>query len=520
MERSVLLQIVLCSELTKIHYKACKLSFPLRISVDAPSLQESEAQHLIRSTQHALDDLNEFSAHHLRLSLDQYAGKEITKKGQEWRDEEPGLRIQLQATDNIATPTAELRPHSTILDIFYASNQAPSTSASSSLLANSIASKLQEMYAEEQSSIAYILASKAGSGYNQQSSASSIHTSISTTSGPTRDQRGGSNSVLSPEMAAKLARRRTRALKYASTYHISISLFSPTAVPTSWDIDGAVQNFLMPLLKSFSISNFTVDTQVQLYASFSPSMHQPEFEAEHNRWTIRSEDLSSFINAAEWPLGPSIGSGPTLNFLLYVPDATMSPLVIKDNGATSWLIPQWGGVTILNPAKPGEAPPSCLTKEFIQPAILTFSHQLLLLLGAPDTPTSFPLQLQTLTRVQAASLFFSASATLGSLAKLSESLASIPIPENVLIGVQKTLDHLKSTCDCLREGKSLAALEHARFAEEEAEKAFFEKSMVGQVYFPDQHKVAVYLPLLGPVGVPLVTSLVKLLKGWWKGSLG
>ena len=464
--------------------------------------------------------MNEFSAHHLRLSLDQHAGKEIIEKEKERKGEDPGLRIQLQARDNVATPIAELRPHSTVLDVFHASSQALSTSASSSVLANSIAGKLQEIFSEEQASIAYILANSAGSGYNQQSSASSIHTSIPSTPGSTRDQRAGSNGLLSPEMAAKLARRRTRALKYASTYHISISLFTPTAVPTSWDIEGAVHEFLTPLLRSFSISNFTVDTQVQLYASFSPSMHQPELEAEHNRWTIRSEDLSSFINAAEWPLGPSIGSGPTLNFLLYVPDPAMSPLVIKDNGATSWLIPQWGGITILNPSKTGEASPSHLSKESIQPAMLTFSHQLLSLLGAPDTPASFPLQLQTLTRVQAASLFFSASATLGSLARLSESLASIPIPENVLIGVQKTLDHLKSTCDCLREGKSLTALEHARVAEEEAEKAFFEKSMVGQVYFPDQHKVAVYLPLLGPVGVPLVTSLIKMIKGWRKGSLG
>lgn len=46
-------------------------------------------------------------------------------------------------------------------------------------------------------------------------------------------------------------------------------------------------------------------------------------------------------------------------------------------------------------------------------------------------------------------------------------------------------------------------------AEREAEKAFFEKSMVGQVYFPDEHKVAVYLPLLGPVGVPLVVAAGK-----------
>jgi phosphatidylinositol glycan class S len=57
---------------------------------------------------------------------------------------------------------------------------------------------------------------------------------------------------------------------------------------------------------------------------------------------------------------------------------------------------------------------------------------------------------------------------------------------------------------------------HARIAEEEAERAFFEKSMVGQLYFPDEHKIAVYLPLLGPVGVPLVLGLVNEIKNWIK----
>jgi phosphatidylinositol glycan class S len=40
--------------------------------------------------------------------------------------------------------------------------------------------------------------------------------------------------------------------------------------------------------------------------------------------------------------------------------------------------------------------------------------------------------------------------------------------------------------------------------------------MVGQVYFPEEHKVAVYLPLMGPVGVPLIMSAVKELMGLFK----
>ena len=483
--------------------------------VDVPSLQENEGTQLVRTVQHTLDDLNEFSAHHLRLTLGDFSGKihetAAFNRKSTYEKQEPALTVQLQPKEGAQAVEAKLRPHSAVLDVSYSTNQALSTSSSSSALANTIAGTLQDIFSEEKAAIAYILASSSGSGNNQQTSSSLGHASQSpsSVSSTSREQKPVQVPTLVTEHASKLARRTTRALKYAPTYHITISLFTPTAVPSSWDIEATINESLLPLLQSFTISNFTVDTQVQLYATFSPSAQQPEFDVENKVWTLRKEELSGFINSAEWPLGPSIGSGPTLHFVLYVPDEKMTPLVVKGSHAASWLVPQWGGVTILNPSPNTTTIPSFLTKELIQPALLTFSHQLLSLLGAPDSPPSFPMQLQTLTRLQAISLLYSASSTMGSLARLTQSLASIPVPGNVALGVDKTLFHLRETCSSLRDGKFVGALEHARTAEAEAEKAFFEKSMVGQVYFPDEHKVAVYLPLLGPVGVPLSVSLVK-----------
>lgn len=144
--------------------------------------------------------------------------------------------------------------------------------------------------------------------------------------------------------------------------------------------------------------------------------------------------------------------------------------------------------------------------------MLTFSNQLLSLLGVPQTG-SLPLRLMTLVRVRSAGLLLKASGTLGSLARLTLALPSISIPRSVADGVYTTIEHLRKACDELG-GKG--GLENARIAEEAAEKAFFEKSMVGQVYFPDEHKVAVYLPLLGPIGVPLVMGVVKEVKSWRK----
>lgn len=47
--------------------QACRAEFPLLVEVEAPEL--SDPEHLIKSAQHALDDANDFSAHHLRLRL-------------------------------------------------------------------------------------------------------------------------------------------------------------------------------------------------------------------------------------------------------------------------------------------------------------------------------------------------------------------------------------------------------------------------------------------------------------------
>ncbi|TVY36893.1 GPI transamidase component PIG-S-like protein [Lachnellula subtilissima] len=438
--------------------RACRPVFPLRISIEADSLQDHEAQHLLRTTQHALDDLNDFSAHHLRLQLSPPANASITVVGLPTggSDEEVALVIRLlPGTES----KADLQSYSPILDVHYTPNQIPSSSSSSSFLATYIANTLREMFAEEQAMISYLL---------------------STSSAPPER----SPKALIPEVAESLAKWTTRSIKYSRTYHLTFSLFTPSATPSSWDIEAALEEHMKPLLQSFSsISNFTIDTQVQLYAN--PGV---------NGNVLKKEDLSGFINAAEWPLSPSIGGAPTVNFIIYVGDMEV------EGGGKSWLIPQWGGVVIQSDISD------------LRPAMLIFSNQLMSLLGAPESG-SLPLRLMTLVRVRSAGLLLKASGTMGSLARLTLALPSISIPKSVADGVYTTIEHLRKACDGLG---GTEGLENAIIAEEAAEKAFFEKSMVGQVYFPDEHKIAVYLPLLGPVAVPLVMGVLKEVKAWRK----
>ena len=432
--------------------------------------------------------MNEFPAHHLRLSLHEpsnvssISGDEERPKTGVGADN-VALIVRLATDANIPTTQAQLLAESGTLQLLYNPSQIPVSSSSSSSLSSTLCTELQKVFSEEQAAISYILNTALSSSADQR-------------------QNAGTSPVGLPG-------RMARPLKYGPTYHITLSLFSPVGQPSTWDIDAAIKEYLTPLLEAMAnVSNFTVDTQVQLYATFSPSTRAPEYDEVHQVWTLRKEDLSGFINAAEWPLSPSIGDGPTMNFVIYVPSKEHTPLVVDGSHASSWLVPQWGGVFIHNEAK-GMA---SLSKESIKPALLTFSHQLLSFMGVPQQPPSLPLQLQSSVRLRAVSLLLSASSTMGSLARLTEALTSIAIPKTVSAAVSTTLEHLQLSCDALRDGRFQDALNNAKVAEAEAERGFFEKSMVGQVYFPDEHKVAVYLPLLGPIGVPLIMSALKELR--------
>lgn len=436
--------------------------------------------------QRTLDDLSDFPAHQLRLEFAEppppaNASQQVIADGSGPAElDTVALSVRLIPVQTGVTPRSQLQPFSATLDVYYQPSQIPTQSSPSSPLVTYIAQELQQLYAQERVRLSSLYTEEVPQGQS-----------------------------LSPELAAQLQRDSARAFRYAPTYHLTFSLFTPTSTPSAWDIETALRQYMNPILESFAgISNFTIDTQVQLYASFSPSIRQPEYDENARAWTIFKEDVSGFINAAEWPLSPSIGQGPTINFALYVPDEAQSPLFVQGSRDNSWLVPQWGGVMILNP----QSHEAALTKEALVPAMQVFSTQLSSLLGLPQTPASLPLRISTLTRIHATSLLFSASSTLGALAQVYQKMPTIPVPDTVAKSVNLSLARLHQACESLRNGRFQDALENARLADGEAEKAFFERSMVGQVYFPDEHKVAVYLPLLGPVAVPLIMAALKEVK--------
>ncbi|KAI0975138.1 phosphatidylinositol-glycan biosynthesis class S protein [Xylaria arbuscula] len=447
--------------------KSCSPVFPVRISVDTPDLNEQEAQSLISITQHALDAMPDFPGHRLRLEAASPTSSKDTAVPH--GDVDSALVVRLTQSDAaVPQPASFHHAHLPILEITYPPSSKPAPETKSSGLATYIAAQLRETFAEEQAIMSYLLAtSTISSGQHPRGSG---------------------------RFDESLSKRMTRSMKYSGTYHLTFSLFTSGSNPSSWDIESAINEYMKPVLDMLKpIHNFTIDTQVQLYAI-------PGVQSQ----VLSKEDLSSFINAAEWPLSPSIGGAPTINFVTFIGNQTIG-LYSGEETSQSWLVPQWGSVYLLSPPAATHVP-----SQFLKQPVLTFASHLLSLLGTPQS-SSLPMRLSTLTRVRSVDMLLRASSSLGSLARLSLALPSISIPSSVAEGVAKSIHHLELACSTLGSAESL---EHLRIAETTAERAFFEKSMVSQLYFPNEHKVAVYLPLLGPVGVPLVMGLLTEFKAW------
>ena len=75
------------------------------------------------------------------------------------------------------------------------------------------------------------------------------------------------------------------------------------------------------------------------------------------------------------------------------------------------------------------------------------------------------------------------------------------------------------SCANLHNNQYDLALYHSKKAIELAESAFFDPTMVSMLYFPDEHKYAIYMPLFVPISVPLLVALHREVKKFRKNNI-
>ncbi|EDR08213.1 uncharacterized protein LACBIDRAFT_297633 [Laccaria bicolor S238N-H82] len=324
---------------------------------------------------------------------------------------------------------------------------------------------------------------------------------------------------------SSLPDREHRVAQYSPRYRLAFSLLNEDASAghaiLNWDAKTAIHRHITPILRSLSMfHNFTVESQVQYYAplAFSPQL------LEDGSYGLTHENLTVFINSAEWTLSSSASNDPVLHFILFVPSADRKPLRILDadgnpSTSNSFLLPQWGGIVLHNSSSFDESNDAPI----LQTSFSAFSHQLLSLLGIPQLPIGIrdtasgssirEWQLDALLRRRTLENAKGSQDTLKSIIKLVDQIENMPVGEDVKGDVEDALEELTKMYESATSSLQ-QTFRHSALALGLASRAFFNPGMLALLYFPAEHKYAVYTPLFASAVIPLFVAALRELKAW------
>jgi len=204
----------------------------------------------------------------------------------------------------------------------------------------------------------------------------------------------------------------------------------------------------------------------------------------------------------------------------------------EQSSSNAFLSPQWGGIMIYNlhrTAPMNDTSPQRIAVD-MKPVMNTFLSQLKLLLGvAPVKPvTGVEMRVandvgvtqweqDSLMRLKTMEYLATSTITLTSLAQLLEKISNMVINDHIQQQVQHALDAIHQSTTALEGGNLTAAVVSAKTAIRSSEEAFFDPSILELLYFPDDQKYAIYIPLFLPISLPVVLSLRQAVR-WYRGK--
>jgi len=296
----------------------------------------------------------------------------------------------------------------------------------------------------------------------------------------------------------------------------------PEFVKASWDIELATDKLLGPFLESFPLE-FSVKSQVLYLTPLDiPALNEGSGPIE-----LSPDQLGLAVNSVETALASQASSAPSLNLLVYLPPVERQPLTIEGSQTASFLIPRWGGVQLYNFLNESETKfPLTLDLDMARVTGVWLS-QLRSLLGVqhPDLP-ALPLpglgmrnwELDFQLRQKSLQYSLETISTLTSLSHLLSQIPNIVISDEVGGQVEGAVDKVTKGSRLVKEGNLVKGFEASQHALQLAEDAFFDKSLLALLYFPEDQKYAIYIPFFLPVGIPVLLSLKTIFR-FFKGEL-
>ncbi|RZC39918.1 PIG-S domain containing protein [Asbolus verrucosus] len=293
-------------------------------------------------------------------------------------------------------------------------------------------------------------------------------------------------------------------------YDVLITIVNPDPQNLQLELEGEdIDANLQPFLNQVSpVADFIVKSQWLYLVELGAIPRKIQ-----DHYALYEEQLPHVITPLEKKLWSHLSPRPCLNLVLYVSHCNV-PLFIYNNQNektdNAFLSPRWGGIYIVNPDKK-----SCDDKKFqpdLQLITATFIAQLRKMLKMEGTAQHDLLELQ---RRKAKDMVDSTKRTLKSLAQLLSEINSIVISDDVALKIKIAVENADTAEDLLEKNDIENALKYAKIAFKNAEAAFSDPSLLALLYFPDDQKYAVYIPLFLPVMIPVLMSLITV-KKWYK----
>lgn len=341
------------------------------------------------------------------------------------------------------------------------------------------------------------------------------------------------------------------AAKSAPAYELTFTLLldednaadTRSTALVSWDFARIAERYLTPLTTRLApLAHIATTSQILHFAGVGGAHIRTENGAHY----IREEALPQLLDntAGEWKIdsGSAVETSKdvseTLNFVMVVPAAHHSPLHVlptkakKGSSTTAaavldaYVRPRWGGAVIKNVAPGDDAlrmGPGDVKRE-----MEVFVSQIRELMGISNGRVAgagsdvrvlykgcggaTQWEVDAVVRTRAAENLREARRALAAFGRVLADARYMRVVDRLAGLVKRSVAALEEYETLAETGAFDRAFEVSKEILVDSEEAFFDKDMLALMYFPDEHKYALYVPLFFPLASQLATSLLSEIK--------
>ncbi|KAF1333268.1 Gpi transamidase, partial [Globisporangium splendens] len=346
----------------------------------------------------------------------------------------------------------------------------------------------------------------------------------------------------------------TKKARTALKYRLRFSLLKEgPELQWQWDFSMRLfPRYLQAFVKKVGVlATFTVETEVVHYARLAKEIQTSD---DGKSFYVKANDLKQFKSTNDFLTSSVLEDREqVLHFMAALPVLEHSPLGIQadeDEGhhrlASSFEIPGWGGVAIVDTTRILLDPSDGARNQETKRVMGVFLSQFRSLIGAPpfyarqraedqapqgqliflaspqDGITDWELDVIVRSLIK---LHLRASiTTLQSIVQLVAEMTEMSVLERVQHRIETAVTLLEEIL-CVSEssttgrecsaGTDLSQLVvKVRKAAEHTDAAYYDHTMIRQLYFPQEQMFGVYAPLLAPLILPFFVGLFREFKRW------